>query len=31
MSNKEELAKEQQQMEAWEKHLNETDSGHRPC
>ena len=28
--NKKELA-EEQQMEAWEKHLNETDSGHRPC
>jgi ribosome biogenesis GTPase A len=28
--NKKELTKEQQ-MEAWEKHLNETDSGHRPC
>lgn len=30
MLNREELAKEQQ-MEAWEKYLNETDSGHRPC
>ena len=30
MLNKEELTKEQQ-MEAWEKYLNETDSGHRPC
>ena len=27
--NKKELT-EEQQMEAWEKHLNETDSGHRP-
>jgi ribosome biogenesis GTPase A len=27
---KEELT-EEQQMEAWEKYLNETDSGHRPC
>ena len=26
----EELIKEQQ-MEAWEKNLKETDSGHRPC
>ena len=22
---------EEQQMEAWGKHLKETDSGHRPC
>jgi ribosome biogenesis GTPase A len=28
--NKKKLT-EEQQMEAWEKHLNETDSGHRPC
>ena len=30
LCGKEELTKEQQ-MEAWEKYLNETDSGHRPC
>ena len=30
MNNREKLTKEQQ-MEAWEKYLNETDSGHRPC
>ena len=29
MLNKEELT-EEQQMEAWEKSLKETDSGHRP-
>jgi ribosome biogenesis GTPase A len=29
LGNKKELT-EEQQMEAWEKHLNETDSGHRP-
>ena len=29
MSNKEELT-EEQQMEAWEKSLKQTDSGHRP-
>ena len=28
--NKKELTKEQQ-MEAWEKSLKESDSGHRPC
>tara|TARA_R110001583_G_scaffold87759_2_gene228485 strand:- start:403 stop:567 length:165 start_codon:yes stop_codon:yes gene_type:complete len=31
ISNKEELAKGQQQMETWEKYLKEEDSGHRPC
>ena len=30
MFNKKELT-EKQQMEAWEKSLKETDSGHRPC
>jgi hypothetical protein len=29
LRDKKELTKEQQ-MEAWEKYLNETDSGHRP-
>ena len=27
--NKEQLTEEQ--MDAWEKYLKETDSGHRPC
>ena len=30
MLNKEELT-EEQQMEAWEKFLKESDSGHSPC
>ena len=30
MFNKEEST-EEQQMEAWEKSLKESDSGHRPC
>jgi len=30
MFKKEELT-EEQQMEAWEKSLKESDSGHRPC